>query len=316
VNVAVSTDVSVLVAAYQAEGHLERAVRSALEQTAPPREVVVVDDASTDGTLAVARALAARDPRVRVVALTENGGPARARNAAIEVARGRWLAVLDADDMYSPGRLQAMVDVAERHAADVVVDNFVFRSERTGALRPSRIPAGDGDEPVTLHRFLDRARAFNREPTWTLLKPLLRRDFLERHGLRYPTDVRHGEDFLLMVEALVAGARCVRQRRPGYLYTERARGLSTTRLDYTGLVRTTERLLADPRLDDDPVARRLLVRRLATLRCLVAERSGRIALVASAARDAGVAGTLARRAARRASRAVVRPRPDPVPALL
>src|SRR4051812_4115270 len=104
--------ISVIMPAYNAAGFISRAIDSALEQEGVALEVVVADDASRDDTLAVIRAWGERDGRVRCVGLDVNGGPARARNAAIEAARGEWIAVLDADDAILPGRLAHMLDAA------------------------------------------------------------------------------------------------------------------------------------------------------------------------------------------------------------
>lgn len=306
--------VSVVIAAYCAEHHLSAAVSSALAQDEPPLEVIVVDDASPDRTLEVARQLADADSRVRVLALPVNAGPGAARNLALDTARGDWVAVLDADDTISRGRLRSMRAAGEEHDADVVVDNFVFRNAVTGALRPSRIPAVGGVEPLDRYDFLRRARAFDEQPTWTLLQPVLRRSFLEAHGLRYPSKTRHGEDYLFMLGVLLAGARAVRVPAPGYVYTERHQGLSTTQLDYDDLVMQTESLLADPRVATDRRAVRLLRRRLAATRCLRAEKQGR--LLATAVSDPYVTAVVLRRAARRLRRTVLRPAEEPLPPLL
>jgi succinoglycan biosynthesis protein ExoO len=308
--------VSVVLPAYNAESYLERAVDSVLAQSLRPEQVVLVDDASTDGTLALMRALAAKHPEIVVLPLEENGGPGHARNRAFDIASGDWVAVHDADDTISPGRFAAMVSLGEEQRADLVLDNFVFVNATTGRRRASRIPAGDGWEPIDLHRFLRGARAFNYAPTWTLLQPLLRRTFLDRHGVRYPTHTRHGEDFLFMVELFLSGARGVRLRRPGYVYTERSGGLSTTRTDYSGLVAQTAALLDDPRLQADPRALRLLKRRLSTLLCLEAEQAGPAAVARRTLTKPGVAATMSRRAGRRALRVIRRPPPEPLPPLL
>src|SRR5579859_6471888 len=100
------SSVTVLIPAYNAGPFLHRAVGSALDQTHPPLEVIVVDDGSTDDTADVAQRLALADPRVRVIRLPENGGPAKARNAGLDLARGEWVAVLDADDAYMHARLE------------------------------------------------------------------------------------------------------------------------------------------------------------------------------------------------------------------
>ena len=100
-------DVSFVIAAYNAEPTLSRAIDSALAQRGVSVEVVVVDDCSTDGTLVLARAYT--DPRVRVIALERNSGPGGARNAGLDAAQGRWVAVLDSDDTVRPERLAAMI---------------------------------------------------------------------------------------------------------------------------------------------------------------------------------------------------------------
>jgi succinoglycan biosynthesis protein ExoO len=298
---------------FNAAAHLERAVASVFTQTLRPVDVVLVDDASTDTTREVARRLAAQHPEILVVELPDNQGPAHARNVALDAAVGDWVALLDADDVFTPGRLERMLEVAARESADVVVDNFVFYRARDGALRPSRIPAGDGYEYVDLHRFLRAARPFNYQPVWSLLQPILRAEFLQRHGLRYREGRRHGEDFLLMVDLLLAGARCVRVQNPGYLYTERADGWSTTRLDYADMLVQNGELLRDPRLAGDARARRLVRRRAAALRCL-AQPKGR--LVSAALGSPEVAATQVRRLGRRVGRLITRPRTEPMPTLL
>ena len=308
--------VSVLIAAYNAEAHLERAVRSALDQTDPPHEVLVVDDASTDGTRALARRLAEEHPALRVLEVDTNSGPAHARNVGLDAATGDWVAILDADDAFTPGRLSALVTVGEAERTDVVVDNFVFVSAASGAMRPSRIPSGPGHEVVDRYRFFQAARAFNYAPTWTLLQPLLRREFVDAHPVRYPTESRHGEDFLFMCDLLLHGARCIRVRDAGYLYTERADGWSTTRTDYAGLVAQTEALLRDPRVTADARAGRLLRRRAATLRCLQAERAGRAELARATLTSPGVAATMARRLGRRVLRVVRREEAPTLPSFL
>jgi glycosyltransferase involved in cell wall biosynthesis len=92
--------VSVVIPVYQRQDLVGRAVRSALLQVPPPQEVIVVDDASTDATAAVAEAAGAR-----VVRLAVNSGEGPARNAGIEAAATDWIALLDSDDEWLPGHL-------------------------------------------------------------------------------------------------------------------------------------------------------------------------------------------------------------------
>jgi teichuronic acid biosynthesis glycosyltransferase TuaG len=97
--------VSVIIPAHNAVPFLERTLRSVLAQTHRRLEILVVNDGSTDGTLSVAREIATADSRLRVIDLRANGGPAQARNAAIEACTGRFIAFLDSDDLWMPDKL-------------------------------------------------------------------------------------------------------------------------------------------------------------------------------------------------------------------
>jgi glycosyltransferase involved in cell wall biosynthesis len=107
---------TVVIPCHNGEPCLEDAVRSVQAQTFRDHHLVLVDDASTDGTLALARRLAAGDPRVTVLALPENRGRSAARNRGAEATRGPYLAFLDQDDAYHPNFLQATTEVLDRRA--------------------------------------------------------------------------------------------------------------------------------------------------------------------------------------------------------
>ncbi|GHC06498.1 glycosyltransferase family 2 protein [Thermomonas carbonis] len=100
--------VSVIVAAFNAERFIEETCRSALAQTYPALEVIVVDDGSIDGTAAVVAALARSDKRLRLIRQA-NLGVAAARNKAIAAANGEFLAPLDADDLWDPTKISRQV---------------------------------------------------------------------------------------------------------------------------------------------------------------------------------------------------------------
>jgi glycosyltransferase involved in cell wall biosynthesis len=100
--------VSVIMPAYNAAAYVGRAIESALAQTHPPLEILVVDDGSTDHTADV---VASYEPAVRLVC-KPNGGPASARNLGAKLARGRWLGLLDADDWWQPNKLSVQLECA------------------------------------------------------------------------------------------------------------------------------------------------------------------------------------------------------------
>jgi glycosyltransferase involved in cell wall biosynthesis len=124
---------SVIIPAYNADSYLREAVESAVGQTRPPHEVVVVDDGSTDGTGAVADELAREHAVVRVIH-QENAGPAGARNTAIAVAAGEFLVFLDADDAMVPDRIEHQVGYLLAHPGTDVVIGAVERSAEAGVV--------------------------------------------------------------------------------------------------------------------------------------------------------------------------------------
>ena len=108
-----SATVSVVIACYNYARYLPAAVDSALSQPLVKVDVVIVDDASTDDSLAVARDLAAADPRVTVLTNEHNLGAVATFNRGLEHAHGEFLVRLDADDLLTPGSLARAVAVMQ-----------------------------------------------------------------------------------------------------------------------------------------------------------------------------------------------------------
>ncbi len=128
--------VSVLIPAWNAAGSIARALASVLEERRVDLEVVVVDDASTDGTLEVVRGIAATDPRVVVLPLESNGGVSNARNRGLEAVRGEWITLLDADDRFRPGGVAALHRTAVERDALAVIGQQVWTDLRHEWLSP------------------------------------------------------------------------------------------------------------------------------------------------------------------------------------
>jgi succinoglycan biosynthesis protein ExoO len=263
--------VTVLIAAYNAEEFIQRAVNSARSQSYTLIEIIVVDDCSKDKTSSVVETIALEDNRVRCLRLAQNGGPSKARNVGIEHAHGEFVAVLDADDAFAPERIANLVAVAAQ--ADIVADDFRYYDPVLDiAGKPSN--RFDADvTPITLRTFLEHSRPYRRTPDFGLLKPMFRRSFLADKHISYREDVRHGEDFLLIVNALLHGARYLVCREPGYLYTHRAAGWSRTTISYEHIIDQSQQLLLDRRIGQDPLLRRAVVKRVSALNKLVTERS-------------------------------------------
>jgi len=121
--------VSILIPAYNAERWIAETLKSALAQTWPRKEIIVVDDGSRDGTLAVAQKFAG--PGITIVT-QKNAGAAAARNHALRLSRGDYVQWLDADDLMSPDKIALQMTVAEGAADKRVLystgwGRFMFR---------------------------------------------------------------------------------------------------------------------------------------------------------------------------------------------
>lgn len=217
-----SPTVSVVIPAHNAARDLPRAVQSALDQPAA-LEVIVVDDASRDATLAVARELAAADPRVVPIAAPRNLGPAGARNLGLDAAHGTWIALLDSDDRFLTSRFDQLLGFAKAGEADLLADNLWLRTKDGPGPDTVMLPAALVPRPTSLDAaaFLAGNLPVPGHPrvSYGFLKPLIRRSFLESRKLRYRTWLRFGEDFDLYLRCLLAGGRAWLLPAPGYAYT-------------------------------------------------------------------------------------------------
>jgi succinoglycan biosynthesis protein ExoO len=218
-------DVSVIIAAYNVEKYIARAINSALSQTGVNLEVIVIDDVSQDQTVTITEQI--NDPRLHVIRQPHNGGPSAARNAGIAAAQGEWVAILDGDDAFAPGRLARMIKAARLQNADIIVDNLmnVYEDGR------QNIPMFDaayfsGLNPFTLDKFIAGNQSFFGGGALGYLKPVFSNIFLKKYALAYDPDIRIGEDYLLMANALAHGAICAIDQNTGYLYTVRAGSIS------------------------------------------------------------------------------------------
>lgn len=138
--------VAVIIPAYNAAPYIEVALRSVLQQTLPPQEILVVDDGSTDGTAGIAERLGAN-----VIRQTQRG-PAAARNRGIAASSAPLLAFLDADDWYAPAKLEREVErLQELGASCVCSDAWLVRGER---VLSAKNDGKDVPSVLTLERLL------------------------------------------------------------------------------------------------------------------------------------------------------------------
>lgn len=102
--------VSIVTPSYNSEKYIMNTIRSVIAQTYANWEMIIVDDCSSDGTVELVENISRSEPRVKVYRQKENGGAGKARNRATELAKGDYIAYLDADDIWKPEKLERQID--------------------------------------------------------------------------------------------------------------------------------------------------------------------------------------------------------------
>lgn len=245
---------------YNALGFLREALQKLRAQTLGRDrfEVIIVDDGSTDATLAYLAEERATWPGLLVVPQPHTGRPGEARNVGIELATGRYLLFHDADDWLGPEALERWVAAADRYDSDVVIGRI--QKVTPDGTRPSKIIAAV-DADLIEHGV------------WRSLGPqkLFRRALLDRHRLRFPDDMVQGEDQVFVTAALFAASRVTtltdadyyfrRQREDGGNLSRKPQPLRNKLLTVTRMARLIEQHLAPEQRS--PYLDRVLLRTLA-----------------------------------------------------
>lgn len=152
-----STKISLLMAVYNSAEYLCESIDSVLAQTMTQWELIAIDDASTDDSLAILQRYAAADKRIRVLSMPHNGGQGRARNEGLRVAQGAYIGFLDSDDKIAPDALQKIVRQFDTvPEADCVLFRLFFWYG-DGSVQPYAMPS---------HYDADGNQAFADSLTW------------------------------------------------------------------------------------------------------------------------------------------------------
>lgn len=207
--------VSIIMPSYNARDFIHRAIDSALGQSFDDFELLVIDDGSSDETPDFVEERYGAEPRVRILPLAHNVGPGAARNVGLAAARGDWIGLLDADDAWHADRLARLLPLSNH--VDAVFDNIMGRDMRTGALTGVLFPVFPEQE-MTIEALL-MPQAPQTSYDFGYLQPLIRREFLLAHTIRYDERLRSGEDLIFGLTMLLKGARTRTLDWPGYIYT-------------------------------------------------------------------------------------------------
>jgi glycosyltransferase involved in cell wall biosynthesis len=186
--------ISAVIPAYNNAAYLPDAVASVRAQSVPVREIIVVDDGSTDNTAAVVATLGADIRYLRQI----NAGPSAARNAGIAAAQGEFIAFLDADDQWTPDKTAQQLAVFEKHPELVLIAADMAETDIDG--RTILVPS-----VLDKHKLRDGFRTLEGRPLPNALSAVLRKNFIptgtvlvrrdvfDQVGM-FNTNIRYGED--------------------------------------------------------------------------------------------------------------------------
>jgi glycosyltransferase involved in cell wall biosynthesis len=245
---------SVVMPAHNAAATVEAAIRSVLLQSVQDFELIVTDDGSTDDT--AARASSLNDPRIRVIR-QDGAGPSAARNAAIAVARGRFVSMIDSDDLWMPRYLETMGKALDENPqAGLAYANAWVLDEATGRIRRKthmdtqssvQRPVGT---TILVSRLVDENFIFG--------LATVRRSVLEQVGC-YDERLGYGEDFELWLRIVEAGFGAVRVPEPLAVYRRHSRSRTNQILRaHEGVCQTYGVIVSEHPLDEEAraIARR------------------------------------------------------------
>ena len=211
--------ISVIMPAHNCASTVADAIASLQKQTHKDLEIIVIDDCSTDETYNVTADLAQNDQRIILLKTPKNLRAGGARNMGFEVMTGDWVTLLDADDWWEPNRVENMLKAAENYNVDVVLDNLLIYDHVTKKIvgqtnfANSRKPTALTQENIFV---LDRPTRGRDAIGYS--QPLIRTDFFVKHHFRYWCKYRTTEDFILLVDIVMAGARIIILPDAFYIY--------------------------------------------------------------------------------------------------
>ncbi len=188
-------------------------------------------------------------------------------NLAHKIASGDWIAVMDADDAFLPGRVSKLINAGEKYNVDLVADNQIiydsFEDKYCGTLFEIDEPHLQLDLPCYL-------RSIEKKVDFGSLKPVIRRYSIQDIGVKYNENARFSQDFYFLLELLLTGARAIVVAEPLYKYTLpfskkkkkwTLTGAGAWRHDFAGAFRTNESYLADARVLGNPQAFEMLTKK-------------------------------------------------------
>lgn len=186
--------VSIIVPVFNAERFLERCIKSVQEQTMADWELILINDASTDGSVVIIKTFAEKDPRIKWFDNKVNQGPMVVRQQGVMEATGEYVTFLDSDDAFTDKALEKLLQSALSNKADVVCANMLHLGTKGNKKVFSSSLKYGNDRNSALKSLL------RMELTHNLCGKLFRRRLLQDYEYRVFPEARRGEDACMLYQ--------------------------------------------------------------------------------------------------------------------
>lgn len=206
--------VSIIVPVYNAEKTISRCIESILQQEYDDFELLLIDDGSKDNSGAICDDYAKKDARIRVVH-KENSGVSSSRNLALDMAMGKYLQFLDADDWITPNATRTFIEAAEGSNADLVISDFYRVVEKRVSQKGSIDEEGLLSREEFASQMMENPADFYYGVLWN---KFYRRDIISNHNLRMDENISWCEDFMFNLEYIRHAQNFYVVRLPLYYY--------------------------------------------------------------------------------------------------
>ena len=188
--------ISVVLPVYNAEKYIRDALVDLTNQLYRDIEIIVIDDGSTDGSASIIQDFKENDDRIQFIH-TKNGGPSKARNLALEIAKGKYIRFIDADDRIPNDSMSNLINAyRENTDIDLVIGNFMT-DIKNGYFTGSELQNENVDSKRFAEIFLDYLKSFYFGVPWN---KLYKREIIEKYHIRFNEEIDWCEDFLFNVE--------------------------------------------------------------------------------------------------------------------
>lgn len=202
--------VSVVIPVYNVEQYLHACLDSVLAQTLQDIEVICVDDASPDSCPQILDEYAERDPRVTVIHLAKNSQQAFARNRGMEIAGGKYLYLLDSDDLIEPETLEYLYTMAEKDNLDTIFfdSQVIYDSEELESHYANYPAYRTGNYEDKVYTGMELFKSFIRQDEWTcyVQRQFWKMEFLRKENIWFPEGHEH-EDEVFPFEGILLAER-------------------------------------------------------------------------------------------------------------